>query len=191
MKMVSNGKRWARAIAPDAVNRQAEDYYPTPYEGTLRLLKAETFAGGIREPACGEGHMSRILEEAGYRVDSSDLVDRGFGRGGIDFLLDFRRCDNVVTNPPFKLLDEFHRHAISVARVKVALLCRLAVLEGAGRRQRFEWGEMPLARVLAFSERLKIQRGRLAKPGEGVGMVAFAWFIFERGHRGPWTGRFI
>ena len=55
----------------------------------------------IWEPACGDGAMSRILEAAGHTVISTDLVDRGYGRGGHDFLADHETmADHIVTNPP-------------------------------------------------------------------------------------------
>jgi hypothetical protein len=74
------------------------------------LLAVEKFNGGIWEPACGDGSISKELEAAGYAVHSTDLIDRGYGTGGVDFLLDYRTsADNIVTNPPFKFAEEFVR----------------------------------------------------------------------------------
>jgi len=61
-------------IAVDSANRQKDDFYPTPPEGTRALLSVERFDGSIWEPACGDGAISRVLIEAGYEVVSSDLV---------------------------------------------------------------------------------------------------------------------
>ena len=46
----------------------------------------------------------------------------------------------------------------------------------------------PLARVWVFSRRLSLNRGGTgpAYPGAG-GMIAFAWYVWERGHSGPPT----
>ena len=60
-------------------DRQREDYYATEPKATEWLCKLERFEGRILEPSCGEGHMSRVLEAAGYEVVSRDLVDRGYG----------------------------------------------------------------------------------------------------------------
>src|SRR5215208_6305913 len=42
--------------------------------------------GASPESACGNGAMSRVLEQTGNRLISSDLYDRGFGEVGHDFL---------------------------------------------------------------------------------------------------------
>jgi len=173
---------YAQSIAPSS-ERDPNDYYPTPAEGTEALLAVERFEGSIWEPACGCGSMSRVLSAAGHEVISTDLVDRGFGHGGVDFLLDWRTsADNVVTNPPFKLAESFAVHALRRSRRKVALLCRLAWLEGQGRGRMF--ASTPLARVWVFSWRLKIQRGRLATADDVTGPIAFAWFVWEHGYEG-------
>ena len=53
-------------------------------------------------------------------------------RGRHDFLSTDRTCDNV-TNPPFHSAEGFVARALQQARGKVALLLRLAFLEGANR----------------------------------------------------------
>src|ERR1700759_147425 len=40
----------------------------------------------VWEPACGDGGIARPLERGGFRVVGTDLVDRGYGFGGVDFL---------------------------------------------------------------------------------------------------------
>lgn len=61
-------------------DRENNDYYATdPYAATL-LMEQEKFSPYIWECACGEGHLSKEFEKAGYKVYSSDIVDRGFGR---------------------------------------------------------------------------------------------------------------
>lgn len=41
--------------ATDKVNREKDDFYPTPPYGTEALLSVEKFNGAIWEPACGTG----------------------------------------------------------------------------------------------------------------------------------------
>jgi hypothetical protein len=161
---------------------EKDHFYPTPPLGTEALLSVEKFTT-IWEPACGEGHMSTVLEDAGYDVVSTDLVDRGFGTPRIDFLMEYRLlAEDIVTNPPFKLAEEFVRKACDLGARKVAVLCRLTWLEGKERKKLFE--QYPLARVWVFSSRLGMQKGKLATTG---GMVPYAWYVFERGHSGPPT----
>jgi len=84
------GHRWASGIAPDKANAERDHFYPTPPEGTRALLRVEKFEGTIWEPACGDGAISRELEAVGHTVLSTDLIDRGYGTAGVDFLLDFQ-----------------------------------------------------------------------------------------------------
>lgn len=183
---MANAIAYVRGVIPDAANREADDFYPTPPEGTHRLLAVEGFTGNIWEPACGDGAISRELEAAGHTVRSTDLVDRGYGAARVDFLMEWAdRADNIVTNPPFKMAEEFARHALALADRKVALLCRLAWLEGLGHKELFT--STPLARVWVFSKRLHMQRARQAQKTDAGGMIAFAWFVWERGHDGPPT----
>jgi len=83
------------------------DFYETPSWATQELLRFEKFEGGILEPACGLGAISRELEAKGYEVRSQDLEDRGYGTGNIDFLKQGDSADNIVTNPPFSKALEF------------------------------------------------------------------------------------
>ena len=177
--------KWAASVIPDSANREKDDFYPTPPEGTAALLSAVTFEGNIWEPACGDGAISKVLRTAGYEVISTDLVNRGFGTPRVDFLMEHGFvADNIVTNPPFKLAEQFAEHALKHARRKVCLLARLAWLEGESRRKMFE--STPLSRVLVFSRRLNMSRAH-SPASEMGGLIAFAWFVWEHGHVGPPT----
>lgn len=174
---------YASAQTDDPVNREKDDYYPTWPAATEALLTVETFDGPIWEPACGEGDMSRVLEAAGYSVISTDLVDRGYGEPRRDFLMEWEGvAPNVVTNPPFGLAKEFVAKALSLTTGKVAMFLRLAFLEGVDRGAWFPG--TPLARVYIMSRRVPMQRGRLSEIGDGHGVIAFAWFVWDHSHSG-------
>ncbi|RVT93718.1 hypothetical protein [Sphingomonas crocodyli] len=175
---------YVTAQTVDYENREVDDFYPTHPGATAALLQVEQFDGAIWEPACGEGDMSRVLQAAGHEVISSDLVDRGFGESRIDFLMEWQpRAPNIVTNPPFKMAAEFTAKALELTTGKVAMFLRLAFLEGVERGQWFP--NTPLARVWIMSRRVPMQRGRLSEAGDGHGVIAFAWFVWEHGHEGP------
>lgn len=137
-------------------DRQREDYYATEPKATEWLCKLERFEGRILEPSCGEGHMSRVLQAAGYEVVSRDLVDRGYGEVA-DFLsIDNMEWDgNIVTNPPYKYAQQFVEKALSIIPEgkKVAMFLKLTFLEGKGRRALFR--STPPIRVWVSSSRLK------------------------------------
>jgi len=170
----------AQSIVGTSPGRNWHDFYPTPESATNALLSVETFPGTIWEPACGDGAISKVLERRGHIVRSSDLVDRGYGEVGIDFLM-FPKSevvDHIVTNPPYNLAQDFIETALLAATGKVAMLLKLSFLEGEKRRKMFQ--STPLARVHVFSKRLTMTRnGEELRSG---GMIAFAWFIWEHGY---------
>lgn len=172
-------------VAVDRAAREKDDFYPTPPEGTHGLLMKEQFDGAIWEPACGDGAIARPLERWGYKVVATDLVDRGFGVPRVDFLMEQKSlAPNIVTNPPFKMVAPFIRTALRLSTGKVAMLLRLACLEGNERRKIFE--STPLARVHVFSRRLPFKRPGWQDTGAG-GMLPFAWFVWDHSHEGPPT----
>ena len=182
---ISQGNKVAWIGDGKPENRQKEDFYPTPPEATYSLLDREKFIGNIWECACGDGAISKILEEKKYNVYSSDLIDRGYGHTGIDFLRTYRRTDNIITNPPFKLGTEFVYQACHLASKKVAMLCRINFLEGVARGKMFK--NTPLKNVYVFSRRITFINPDSGKKSHGGGMLAFAWFIWEKDYNGKPT----
>lgn len=156
------------------------DFFPTPSWATKALVDHERFEGAIWECACGNGAMSKVLLEAGYEVQSSDLYDRGFGEGGIDFLKHRRTVANIITNPPYNSAEAFLHHALDCASSKVALLLRLAFLEGKNRQTSI-FASVPPARVWVFSERITFYPDGAVRKGSGT--TAYAWFVWDK-HNG-------
>lgn len=83
-------KRCLIRMTDNSPFRVPHDFYPTPPEGTRALLAAERFRGSIWKPACADGAVSKVLAAHGYQVVSTDLIDRGFGTPGINFLAETR-----------------------------------------------------------------------------------------------------
>lgn len=42
-----------------------------------------TLHKNVWECSCGQGHLSEVLNKNGYNVKSTDLIDRGYGIGGL------------------------------------------------------------------------------------------------------------
>ena len=110
-------------------------------------------------------------------------MDRGFGQSGVDFLMETHSlAPNIVTNPPYKLANDFAAQAVALTTGKVAMLLRLVWLEGRARRHLFE--TTPLARVWVFSARLpRMHRGDYDGP-KSSSTIAFAWFVWDHTHQG-------
>lgn len=63
------------------------------------------------------GHISMVLEDYLFEVESSDLFDRGFGHTGFNFLGRTELFEgSIITNPPYSLADEFVRKAIEIQK---------------------------------------------------------------------------
>lgn len=130
-------------------------YYATPPGATRALLARERFEGVILEPCSGGGAMSRVLEEAGYIVASSDIRDEVYGEGGIDVFSLGGPYENAVTNPPVRDAAAIAEHLLAITTVKVALLMPWHLLPTLARRPR----DLAPGNLDASLE----QRGRIAR----------------------------
>ena len=153
------------------------DFYPTPDWATRALIDNERFVGQIWEPACGDGTMAKVLQDTGQPVDASDLYDRGYGEIGVDFLKADRVSDNIVTNPPYNSAEAFVKAGLAQSRCKMALLLRLAFVEGANR-QRTIFAKTPPTRIWVFSERITFYPAGAVQKGSGT--TAYAWFVWDK-----------
>lgn len=173
----------AQSLVGSSEGRPDHDFYPSPPEAVEALLQAEQFSGLIWEPACGDGAICRVLEAHGHEVLATDLIDRGYGEGGHDFFTSPYRAPNIITNPPFKYAQAFIEWSLARATGKVAMLSKLAILEGSKRKEMF--GRTPLKSVLVFSKRLTMTRNGAKM--DNSGMIAFCWLVFDHGYSGKPT----
>lgn len=138
-------------------DRVEDDYYATPYEATKMLLDTVRFDGNFLEPCVGGGHIAEIIKEYyNSEVFGSDLVDRGYPNTyTADFLThNFdRKFDNIITNPPYSLAQEFLEKGMEVINEngKIAMFLKIQFLEGAKRREMFE--KYPPKYIYVFSKR--------------------------------------
>ena len=170
--------------------RELNDYYATEPKALELLLELETFSPYVWECACGEGHLSEVLKSHGYKVKSSDIIDRGYiGTETLDFLKvkkgdieqDFSR--DIITNPPYKYAKEFVKHAldISMDSTKIAMFLKVQFLEGKARKELFK--KYPPKKIYVSSSRLICaMNGEFEKYPSSA--VAYAWFIWEKGYTG-------
>ena len=175
--------------AKAALSERGDDLYQSPPEAVYALLEAEALPRRIWEPACGPGVIARILRESGHNVFSSDLVDYQSpdqNAARRDFLFETEApqgVDAIVTNPPFKLAQEFVSKSLELCP-KVIMLLRLAFLESEKRSPILDNGN--LARVHIFRKRLPMMhREGYDGPTNSNSGMAFAWFVWDLNHSGP------
>ena len=123
-------------------NRSVGDLYETPYSMTAQLFENEFFdhRGSVLEPAAGNGAMVAILQNYFRDLTHYDIET--------DFLTESRQFDYVITNPPYRLADEFVEKAREVTRHKFAFLLRINFLSGENRLQENRFRE--LKRIYVF-----------------------------------------
>jgi len=184
---VMNKESWkiAQSIVGTSKGRPENDFYPTPKESILSLLDVEVFEHEIWECACGNGAISDVLLSKGFSVTSTDLYDHGYGQSGIDFLSthlgDGIPSKTIITNPPFNIIYEWIEHSIFDLDVdKMALFAKLSLLEGVKRTKLLEL--TPLKWVYVFRKRQTLTRNGEKKRNSG--MIAFAWYVWEKGYKG-------
>lgn len=190
------------------------DDFPTPAWATRALIKyvlwpamdifdppAVMKAMRVWEPACNRGHMAKPLKEYFGIVHASDIHDYGAESGDwcqdrvIDFLWPNSESpqiakigvDWIITNPPFRLAEQFIARAWQVKGVQgVAMLTRTSFLEGAGRYNAL-FKPSPPSIVAQFVERVPMVKGRLdATVSTATSYCWLIWMMGEEGTRLVW-----
>ena len=164
-----------------AISERGDDLYETPAVAVKALLSVEPVPSSVWEPACGPGAIVRELRATGRNVIATDLVDYDCDESECrrDFLLENKpEAMCIVTNPPFKLAEEFVAKAIDLCP-EVYMLMRVAFLEGL-RWEKKQFRDH-LARVWVFAPRLPMMhRHGWSGPVNSNSGMAFGWFVFRR-----------
>lgn len=165
--------------------RVKNDFYATHPDSTKALLEVEEIIYPALEPACGQGHISKLLDP--YKTKNFDLMDRGYGNVGVDFLTaDFLgEYNTVITNPPFNLFQEFVEKALKIANKKVIMFGKLQALEGQKRATFLQ--TTPLKTVYVFKKRQQPMRDGKVNDENGKKLsshMAFAWYVWEKEYVG-------
>jgi len=177
--------------------REKDDFYATdPYaiRSALPLMQELGLYKNIWECACGNGLLAQELKDNGYFVVSTDLIDRGYDKSGVDFL----KCElkfegDILTNPPFKLAEEFVEHGIELLQDnnKLWLFLKIQFLETAKRKELFK--KYPPKYVLINSERIccamngefnKYFKYDKVKRKYMGGTQLYCWYCWEKGYTG-------
>lgn len=170
------GRKKARSVDPD-------HFFPTPAKATEALLQHRSFGSlvkpgeTIHECACGNGAMAQVIEDYGYPVIATDLVDRGYGEAPVNFLSETqRRADVIITNPAFRgergVAYDFVRHALVTLRARVlCLLLPTGYLQAGSTRSWIAYERRPVWK-LKFGWRVDFT-------GEDQSPMDVAWFIWR------------
>ena len=177
--------------------RQKHDFYATdPKALELFLERIEkdglTLSKQLWEPACGDGQLSKKLTEKGYHVVSTDLINRGYGDGTLDFTKnEFIFFGDILTNPPYKHAQMFVEKAINAVpnNGKVVMFLRLQFLEGISRGVLYD--KYPPKYVYVHRKRVNTWKNNDPAERKKTSAVCFAWFWWEKGFTGEPTLRWL
>jgi hypothetical protein len=153
--------------------RIANDVYPTPLPALLPLLAHLTVrpTDTFLEPCRGDGAIYNQI---------SGVKQRRYAelREGIDYLnTPFEDIDLVITNPPFKLAEEFLRKTFSELNNggTVAYLLRANFLGSLKRQALWE--------TIGDPHKLNNIVPRPSFTGGGTDSCEYAWFVWDFGNR--------
>jgi hypothetical protein len=127
--------------------------------------------------------MAKVLSEYFGDVRASDIHPYGYGEVR-DFLATphaTRSCDWVITNPPFRLGEDFITTSLKLARRGVAMLTRTVFIESVGRYEGL-FLTTPPSRVAQFAERVPMLKGRLDRSASTA--TGYAWLVWDKERRG-------
>lgn len=178
----------------DQLEREVDEFYPTPPEPIRALLHAEI--DRLRDFACvwdasaGDGALVREMREVGLNVIGTDLIDRGAGfeiKDFYDFKVAPSKCS--VQNPPFDQCGwgngkaRWLKHALDTLDLDYMALLMNWSWPGAGGLAQF-WAAHPPARVY-------LMRWKIDFTGQGAPPMLNGWFVWDKAHKGETVLRML
>ena len=178
--------------------REMNDFYATdPHALEIFLDKLEQdnikLHKCIWECACGQGHLSEVLKRRGYRVYSSDIVNRGYENTYIiNFLenINSNLHTDILTNPPYKFAKEFVEKALKTQAdgYYTIMFLKIQFLEGQARKSIFE--KYPPKYIYVNSSRQTCYiNGKMDTKLSSAS--CYCWFMWEKGYEGEPVIRWI
>lgn len=192
MKTVTKPNRSNAVVQKRVEPKTSLDDFPTPPWATRALcewlisknIPIDTMS--VREPAANRGHMTKPLSEYFNTVEGSDIHDYGYGFPVKNFVTeeDFSEVDFTITNPPFILAKDFVEKALRTSKVGVAVIVRLAFIEGKDRYNNL-FKEKPPTYLLQHVERVGMCKGTIKK--DLATATAYCWLVWLKDQEGEET----
>lgn len=172
------------ASAHSDSNREDNDFYATDPKA-LEIFLPEIELNNVWECACGQGHLAKVLKLNNILGRASDLIDRGYGETGIDFLKEENKWyGDILTNPPYNKAKEFCEKSLSLIDEgsKVIMLMRIQFLEGQKRKNFLI--KYPPKYVYVSSSRLLLAKNADFVKYNTPSANCYAWYVWEKGYSG-------
>lgn len=169
------------------------DFIPTPpwatrafYEVVAPEIKRVAHGLTAWDPAAGQGHMCKVMEEYHTDVFGSDamayrnkvcdcsITINDFTKAG-----DPMSADIILTNPPYKRLNEFIDLGMQKAIGGLGLLTRIQALEGMKRHMRF-FKHCPPTKIAFFVNRIPFKSGVVVRDAPKMYFHVWIWWNMSK-----------
>ena len=187
----------------NSTSEKAEnDFYATDPK-TVDLFMTRALSDGlfddmygqiIWECACGNGNIAETLKSyfPESTIKATDLVDRGYGVGGVNFLEATSTAHMIITNPPFSLMNDFIQKGLRLTDRYLVLFAKIQTLEGVDRKKLLE--KSPLKYVYVHSTRQATWKNGQPRDPKGkkwATTMFLAWFVWDKTYTGEPVIRFL
>lgn len=181
---------------------ETQDFIPTPpwatrvlYEEVAPELKALAPHTSVLDPAMGAGHMLKVFSEYGHpKVSGSDLYQHDtledLAAGTFIYREDFVKepplfdADLIITNPPYKHLNQFILRSLDIAKHGVAMLVRVQALESEGRYNSI-FKHYPPTQIAFFANRIPFKTGEVKQKAPKMFFHVWLYWRIEGGNLMP------
>lgn len=199
MKHLSGGQL---AGGNSATEKAENDFYATDPDTVDIFMKRalsdnlfyDMYGQTVWECACGDGNIAHKMKQ--YFPQSpllaTDLVYRGYGEGGIDFLTAKKRARMIITNPPFSLINDFIKHGLEQTDRYLVLFAKIQLLETVERKKILE--KSPLRYIYVHSTRQATWKNGESRDLQGkkwATTMFLAWFVWDKMYDGEPVVRYL
>lgn len=166
--------------------REYLDFYASPSSIVEDLLKYHIIPHrDIWECAAGENNLVFPLQKAGYKVITSDIIERKIK---LDYVEDFLsttqlRAPIILTNPPYNKAKEFIIHSIELGAEYIYMFLKTTFLEGQSRYNEL-FSKYPPKEIWVFTKRVQVALNNNEEEFKKSSAVSYSWFIWEKGYKG-------
>ena len=124
--------------------------------------------------------MSEVLKQYFNNVQSSDIAHYSYSDSSLQNFLTMeedKEFDWVITNPPFKLAEDFIQKSLKIATIGVAMLVRTVFIESIGRYERLFTRSKPTS-FSQYAERVPMLKGRLDRSASTA--TGYGWIVWNK-----------